>query len=54
MVKTGEAQFPADGWVQVRPILAADPRIPKRSAILKLKKERPASKGRIHKGRTRS
>jgi hypothetical protein len=48
MVKTGEAQFPADGRVQVRPILAADPRIPK------LKKERPASKGRIHKGRTRS
>jgi hypothetical protein len=54
MVKTGEAKFPTDGREQVRPIHAADTRIPKRPPIPKLKKERPASKGRVHKGRTRN
>ncbi|MGJ0427285.1 hypothetical protein [Methylocystis sp.] len=54
MVKTGEATFPADGREQVRPIHAADMQISKRPAIPKSKKERPASKGRVHKGRTRS
>ncbi len=33
---------------------AADLHGPKRSPFLKSKKERPASKGRVHKGRTRN
>jgi hypothetical protein len=54
MVETGEAKFPTDGREQVRPIHAADTRSPKRPAISKSKKERPAGKGRVHKGRTRN
>lgn len=54
MVKTGEVKFPSDRREQVRPIHAADTRSPKRPAIPKSKKERPASKGRVHKGRTRN
>ena len=54
MTKSDEMKFPADGAERLRAVHAADTGGPRRPASPKSKKERPASKGRVHKGRTRN
>ncbi len=49
MTKSDEVKFPLE---RVRAAQAPEPRPAPRPA--QSKKERPASKGRVHKGRTRS
>ena len=54
MAKSGETKFPGDEREHSRTVYAPDIRGPKRPAAPRPRKERPASKGRVHKGRTRN
>lgn len=53
-VKSDEVKFPADARERRWPNRVADARSPKYPAAPKSKKDRPASKGRVHKGKTRN
>jgi hypothetical protein len=54
MAKFDNVEFPDDAEERRWPNRDADMRGPKRPATPKSKKERPASKGRVHKGKTRN
>ena len=54
MTKSDETKFPEDRLERFRAVHVADTHSSKRPATAKSKKERPASKGRVHKGRTRN
>ena len=54
MAKSCETKFPRDEEGRSRVAHAPDMRGAKRPATPRPKKERPASKGRVHKGRTRN
>ncbi len=51
MGKSKETTFPVKNDKNLHP-LSDRARTPKRAPIAESKKERPASKGRVHKGRT--
>jgi hypothetical protein len=54
MTKSDETKFPAEGRERGQDVHAAAKHGPKHPVGSKSKKERPASKGRVHKGRTRN
>ena len=54
MAKSCEAKFPRDEQERLRVAHALDMRGAKRPVTPRPKKERPASKGRVRKGRTRN
>lgn len=54
MAKFDDVKFSGDAQERQRPNRDADARGSKRPATPKSKKERPASKGRVHKGKTRN
>jgi uncharacterized protein (DUF1810 family) len=54
MTKTNETKFPAGGRERGQDVHVAAKHGPKHPVGSKSKKERPASKGRVHKGRTRN
>ena len=54
MAKSCETKLPGDEQERLRVAHAPNMRGAKRSATPRPKKERPASKGRVHKGRTRN
>jgi hypothetical protein len=54
MTKSGETKFSSDGREHSRAARAPNTHGPKCPAAPRPKKERPASKGRVHKGRTRN
>jgi hypothetical protein len=49
MTKTNETKFPAEGREHMQDVHAAAKHGPKHPVGSKSKKERPASKGRVHK-----
>jgi len=54
MAKLDDVKFHADARERRWPNRSADARGRKHPAAPKSKKERPASKGRVHKGKTRN
>jgi hypothetical protein len=54
MTKSDETKFPAEGREQMQYVHAAAKHGQKHPVGSKSKKEPPASKGRVHKGRTRN
>jgi hypothetical protein len=54
MAKFDNVKFPGDAQERRWPNRDADAPGPKRPATPKSKKERPASKGRVYKGKTRN
>jgi hypothetical protein len=54
MAKFDNVEFPGDAQERRWPNRDADARGLRRPATPKSKKERPASKGRVHKGKTRN